>query len=142
MRLISEGIYAFEHEGILVTIPAGMENIIPWQKDLVEVPEMWRQTDFKPLRILMNLGFVDLNNPEAVQLKFDKPISIRVHYRWSEKVEAARVRKPFSLAYWQKNQWNPSVALSDEFPLLSHEWAGFVKIEIPVWEDPPIALGL
>lgn len=141
MREIGAGIYAFDHAGIMVSIPAEMSNIIPRQMEIEWSPEMWRQDNFRPLRMVMNLKLVDLNNSEEAQLKFSSPIQIKVYYRWAEKVEAVKRAIRFSLAYWQDNQWNLIDEYSDEFPLLSHDWAGFLKFEVLTWGDPAIALG-
>jgi hypothetical protein len=141
MRLISKGTYAFDQEGVLVIIPEDMDYVIPRQLELEWSPNMWQQGNFRPLRLVMNLTFVDLNNPKEIRLEFSSPIQIRVHYTPTEKFDALNRNALNSLAYWKDNQWILIPEVTDVNPILSRAWAGYLEFDIYSWGDPTIAMG-
>lgn len=140
MRIIDRGIYTFDENGVLVRVPPELSNIIAREEKIDWTPEMWQQEDFHPVRLVMNLKLVDVNNPDATQLTFDTPVQVQVYYTHFERSEA--LKRALKLAYWHNNRWNLIDPVIDVYPVLSRGWAGFLQFEIPEWGDPAIALGL
>lgn len=139
MRIIDEGIYVFDKEGVLVRIHPDMREVIPRQLPLEWHGAMWKG-DLKPLRLVINLEFVDRNNPEEYLNDFDIPIQFQVYYTSYEKSAAMKQRSPNSLAYWRNEQWKPITGVEDIFPVLCCGWVGFLRFEIKTWGDPTIGL--
>jgi hypothetical protein len=141
MRTIGGGIYAFDEEGVVVSIPPEMSNVTPRRLDLEWSRDMYLPDNFRHLRLVLNLKLVDSYNPEEYQLKFSSPVEIQVYYRWAERILAKNQGVNLSLAYWQNDQWNLIEKYVDVFPILSRGWAGFLRFEVENWGDPTIALG-
>lgn len=140
MRIIGEGIYAFDKEGVLVRIHPEMMNVIPRELPLEWHGEMWRK-DIKPLRLVINLEFVDRNNPEEYLNDFDYPIQFQVYYTSHEKsVAVMKQRDSNRLAYWRNDQWKPITEVEDIYPVLCCGWAGFLRFNIETWGDPTVGL--
>lgn len=141
MRIMGEGIYAYDDDGIVVSIPPEMSNIIPRRLELQWSPDMWRQKNFRPLRLVMNLKLEDITNPEISWLKFSLPVQVQVYYGLAEKIQAMQEGSKPTLAYWQNNLWNLIDTVEDVHPVMCQGWDGFLKFEIFTWEDPTIAVG-
>lgn len=141
MRIINEGIYAFDKEGILVIIdPTKMGDVIPRQLPLEWHSDMWGG-EIKPLRLVINLEFVNRYNPEEPLQEFDPAIQFQVYYTAYERAAAGmKQRSESPLAYWRKNQWKLIPEVEDVYPVLCCGWAGFLRFEINTWGDPTIAL--
>ena len=140
MRIIDEGIYVFDKEGVLVRIHPEMRNVIPRKLPLDWHRDMW-QGDIKPLRLVVNLEFVDRNNPEEPLQEFDYPIQFQVYYTSYEKAAAVMKQRGLTpLAFWRNDQWKLITEFEDVYPVLSRGWAGFLRFHIKSWGDPTIGL--
>lgn len=140
MRIINDGIYAFDKEGVLVRIHPEMRDVIPRQLPLEWHRDMWKG-DIKPLRLVINLEFVDRYNPEEPLQEFDYPIQFQIYYTSYEKATALiKQRGPTPLAYWRNEQWKLITDIEDVYPVLCCGWEGFLRFEIRTWGDPTIGL--
>jgi hypothetical protein len=139
MRIIDEGIYVFDKEGVLVRIHPEMMDVIPRQLPLEWHRDMW-QGDLKPLRLVIHLEIVGRNNREQYPIDINFPIQFQVYYTSYEKSAGMKQRNPNSLAYWRNEQWKLITGVEDIYPVLCCGWAGFLRFKIKTWGDPTIGL--
>jgi len=106
-------------------------------------PNLGPSNDFTPIRLLINIAVMDLNEPGSYLTDFIPPLRISVAYKKQDLFEASQMPKTLKLAFHDGKQWNVfGIGNDHQFRLLPPSQASIGEVVIFHWSgDPPIAWG-
>jgi hypothetical protein len=111
----------------------------------------WDEKKFKLKRIMFDFEIFDRNKKEVVTEFQNNPFELRVYFTSDDQAEVTDPDRKLTIAFWDKNEvdeikWKKITGdeerVNDESIWKYLGFVGYIKAEIKVWPDPPIALGL
>lgn len=136
--------FAFTEEDVEIVVPEQARKIKPVSLPRTPLAAMPAKAGgFQPGRVVINIAFIDEDDPGTYLTELDPPVEIRVRYTRGDLQRARQAGQSLSLAFWDGSDWVVFTPKKHQFELVAAKEGegGFGSVRLSHWGDPNMAWG-